>query len=130
MTQNRAPTSIPDRLSTAWMFILLTMIFRDLHEFGRPGFIEEIQSGVVGGVVITEGLMLFGGVLATLPIAMAVLPRYLSRRVNRWANGIIALVNAGLLAPNLLNDLDDMYFTSLQLLALGFILWIVIRWRS
>ena len=28
-------------LSTLWSFVLFNMIFRDLHEFGRPGFIEE-----------------------------------------------------------------------------------------
>jgi hypothetical protein len=130
MTQNHTPTSIPDRLSAAWMFILLTMIFRDLHEFGRPGFLAELQSGIVGGTVINEALMLFGGVLITLPIAMAVLPRFLSRQVNRWANGSVAVLNIALLAPNLANDLDDMYFATLQLIALGFVLWTVMRWRG
>ena len=27
-------------LSTLWIFILFNVIFRDLHEFGRPGFIR------------------------------------------------------------------------------------------
>lgn len=27
-------------LSTLWIFILFNMIFRDLHEFARPGFLE------------------------------------------------------------------------------------------
>ncbi len=57
-------------LSTLWIFVLFNMIFRDLHEFGRPGFLEEIMTGVVNGVQITEGLMLIGGIMAEVPISM------------------------------------------------------------
>jgi hypothetical protein len=49
------------------------MIFRDLHEFGRPGFLEEITTGIVNGVQITEELMLVGGVMAEVPISMVLL---------------------------------------------------------
>ena len=34
-------------LSTLWIFVLFNMVFRDLHEFGRPGFLEEIMTGSV-----------------------------------------------------------------------------------
>jgi hypothetical protein len=37
------------------------MIFRDLHEFGRSGFLEEMMTGVVNGVQITDGLLLLVG---------------------------------------------------------------------
>jgi len=124
------PLSVPDRLSSAWLFILLTIIFRDLHEFGRPGFLAEIESGVVNGTIITEGLMLFGGVLVTFPIAMVVLSRVLPVAINRIANAGVALIQAVFLAPNLANDLDDIYFASLQLAVIAFILWTVMRWDA
>ena len=129
-THNLPAVPTAERLSMAWLFILLTMIFRDLHEFGRPGFIEEIASGVVNGIRVTEGLMLFGGVLATLPIAMVFLSRLLPVAINRITNGVVAFLQALLLAPNLGNDLDDKYFAALQLLAIAAILWMVIRWRA
>ncbi len=43
------------KLSSLWVFVFLNMIFRDLHELGRPGFLEEVMSGVVGGVQVTDG---------------------------------------------------------------------------
>ena len=73
-------------LSTLWSFVLFNMIFRDLHEFGRPGFIEEITTGIVNGVQITEELMLLGGIMAEVPISMVLLSRVLNYRINRWAN--------------------------------------------
>jgi len=35
------------KLSALWVFVFLNIIFRDLHELGRPGLLEEIMTGVV-----------------------------------------------------------------------------------
>jgi len=46
------------KLSALWIYVFLNMIFRDLHELGRPGFLKEMMTGVVGGIRVTDGLML------------------------------------------------------------------------
>jgi hypothetical protein len=48
-------------LSTLWMFYLFNVIFRDIHEFIEPGFIEQVMTGTIDGFQITEPLLLFGG---------------------------------------------------------------------
>ena len=48
-------------LSTLWIFIILNFFARDIHELGRPGMLEQMMSGTIDGVVITEFLMLLGG---------------------------------------------------------------------
>lgn len=40
------------KLSSLWIFVFFNMIFRDRHEFGRAGFLEEMMTGVVNGVQI------------------------------------------------------------------------------
>ena len=117
-------------LSTLWIFVLFNMIFRDLHEFGRPGFLEEIMTGVVNGVQITEGLMLIGGIMAEIPISMVLLSRVLKYRVNRWANIIAGAITIAMIINNGVKDLDDIFFTAIEVVALILIVWCAGKWKK
>jgi hypothetical protein len=55
-------------LSILWVFIILNFFARDIHELGSPGMLEQMMSGIIDGVVITEMLMLFGGIMIEIPI--------------------------------------------------------------
>ena len=102
-------------LSTLWSFVLFNMIFRDLHEFGRPGFIEEIMTGIVNGVQITEELMLLGGIMAEVPISMVLLSRVLNYRINRWANIFAGTITIAMIINNGVKDLDDIFLMRVPL---------------
>ena len=122
-------TDIKALLSTLWIFVLFNMIFRDLHEFGRPGFLEEIMTGVVNGVQITEGLMLIGGIMAEIPISMVLLSRVLKYRVNRWANIIAGAITIAMIINNGVKDLDDIFFAAIEIVALSVVIWCAWKWR-
>ena len=117
-------------LSTLWIFILFNMIFRDLHEFARPGFLEEIMTGTVNGVQITEPLLLIGGIMAEIPISMVILSRILNYKVNRWANVIAGALTIAFVINNGVKDLDDIFFAIIEVVSLSFIIWIALRWRN
>ena len=117
-------------LSTLWIFVLFNMIFRDLHEFGRPGFLEEIMTGIVNGVQITEELMLLGGIMAEVPISMVLLSRVLKYRVNRWANIIAGATTIAFVINNGVKDLDDIFFTAIEVVALILIVWCAGKWKK
>ncbi|MDJ0800801.1 MAG: DUF6326 family protein [Calothrix sp. MO_167.B12] len=117
-------------LSTLWIFVLFNMIFRDLHEFGRPGFLEEIMTGTVNGVQITEELMLIGGIMAEIPISMVLLSRVLKYRFNRWANMITGAITIVLVIQNRPADLDDIFFATIEIVSLLFIVWCAWKWRK
>ena len=116
-------------LSTLWIFVLFNMIFRDLHEFGRPGFLEEIMTGIVNGVQITEELLLLGGIMAEVPISMVLLSRVLKYRVNRWANIIAGAITMAFVINNGVKDLDDIFFAAIEIVALALIVWCAWTWR-
>ena len=67
-------------LSTLWIFVILNMFARDIHELGRPGMLEQVMSGVVDGVTITEGLMLLGGIMFEIFLVMVVLSQVLKHK--------------------------------------------------
>lgn len=87
------------KLSTLWIFVLFNIVFRDIHELFRPGFLEEIMTGTVNGVQLTEERLLVAGIMMEIPIVMVVLSRVLKYRINRWANiiggaiGIVFVIN-------------------------------------
>ena len=118
-------------LSTLWIFVVLNLFAKDIHELGRPGMLEQMMAGVVDGVTITEELMLVGGVMFEIPIVMVLLSQLLPYRANRWAN-----IGAGVLTimmevyTNLDPDLDNAFFLIIKLIALLGVLRISWRWRN
>ena len=116
-------------LSTLWIFVLLNMIFRDIHELVRPGLLEEMMTGIVNGTQVTEELLLLGGIMIEVVIVMVVLARVLKVRVNRWANIIVGAITIMLVVSNnTAPDLDDMFFAAIQVIALAVIVWYAWTW--
>ena len=113
-------------LSTLWIFVLLNVIFRDLHEFFRAGMIEEI----ITLTPVSEQVMLIGGIMMEIPILMVLLSRILNYRINRWANIIIGAVTIALIIGLGQKDLDDIFFATIEVIALSAVIWLAVKWRE
>ncbi|MEQ9434191.1 DUF6326 family protein [Hyphomonas sp.] len=116
------------KLSALWMFVLLNMIFRDIHQFALKSHLEMLLTGTYNGIEITEGLMLLGGFLIEVPIAMVVLPLFLSRKISRPATLLAALITATTLLSSLPGDMDDLFFLLIELAAILVIIWSAWTW--
>lgn len=128
---NISPTSPNVTLSMLWIFIVVNFFARDFHELGRPGMLEQMMSGTVGGVEITEALMLLGGVMIEIPMLMIVLPLLLERSLNRLVNLGACVLTAAIIALNNLDpDLDNIFFMVIQLIGLAVIARLAWRWKS
>lgn len=116
-------------LSSLWIFVLLNMIFRDIHELVSPGLLEEMMTGIVNGTQVTDELLLLGGIMAEVGIVMVVLARVLKVRANRWANIIVGAISIILVVSNnTAPDLDDMFFAAIEVIALAVIIWYAWTW--
>jgi len=118
------------KLSTSWIFVLLNVIFRDIHELFRPGLLEEMMTGTVNGVQMTEGTLLVGGIMLEILIAMVILSRVLPYRVNRWANIIVGAIAILLVIGIGPKDLDNMFFATIEVVALLLIIWYAWKWPN
>ena len=124
-------TDMKALLSTLWLFVLINIIFRDIHELFRPGFLEEIMTATANGVQVSEATMLVAGILLQLPIGMIVLSRVLKIRVNRWANIIVGIFTVLIVAVNnTAPDLDDLLFAAVEVISLVAIIWLAWKWPS
>ena len=122
--------SMKAKLSALWLFFLFNIIFRDIHEFVEPGFIEEIMTGTANGNPITEHMLLLGGVMIEVPIAMVLLSWLLPYGANRWANTVVAALYGVLITFFGTTDLDDVFHLVMESAALSFIIWSAWRWRN
>ncbi|NMH88699.1 DUF6326 family protein [Flavivirga algicola] len=98
------------KLSFLWVYVLMNIIIKDIHDLFRPGLLKEMQNGIVNGNTITEELMLIGGILLELPILMIVLSQLLPYKSNKWLNVCAANLSILILFMNPPNDLDDGFF--------------------
>ena len=80
------------RRSTLWIVVMFNIAFADILSFITPGVLEEMMTGVAGGIKITQGLLLVFAVLLELPIIMIFLSRTLIGAAHRWANTVAAVV--------------------------------------
>jgi len=110
-------------LAALWIFVLFNMLFRDIHEFARPGWIEELMA-----MDVAEGLLLASGVALTAFISMIVLNRILPRRAARWSNITVSVLAIASMIANPPGDLDDIWFFAVEVAALLAVIWIAWTW--
>ena len=111
-------------LSALWVFVLLSMLFRDIHELANPEFVEQMLSQTV-----PESLLLVAGIILAMPILMVPLNHLLPPVWSRRANLLVVLIIAVAIITNPPGDLDDYWFTALELVGLVVIAWLAWRWR-
>ena len=128
LIQEKTNLDIKALLSTLWLFGLLNVIFRDIHELFRPGFLAEIMTGTVNGVAMTEGLLLQAGIMLEILIVMIPLSRILPYKLNRWANIIVGVLAIAYVIGSGVNDLDDTFFAAVEVVTLAVIVWLAWKW--
>ena len=118
------------KLSALWLFTLLNVIFRDIHQFTMKSHLEMLLTGYYNGMEVTEELMLVGGMVLEIPIAMVLFSLLLKRRYNRIANFVALIITAGLFLVEPPSDMDDWFFKIIEFIAFGAIFWTIWKWRS
>ncbi|GGI05204.1 DUF6326 family protein [Egicoccus halophilus] len=117
-------------LSSLWVYVLLNVLFRDIHELFRPGFVAELVDNSVRGTTVDTAAVLVGGLALQLPLAVVVLSRLLNHRPARLANITGAAITAILLTSVWPKDADDVMFWAFELLGLAAIAVLAWRWAA
>ena len=83
------------KLSALWVALMLNGLMGGMLELWEPGKLEEIMVGEVGGIQITDELLLGFAILMVIPPVMVFLSLTLKDKANRWANIIFSIVFIG-----------------------------------
>lgn len=110
---------------------MLLYLYADILGFYTPGNIEQVVSGEVGGVQITEMFLFVMAVWMAIPSVMVFLTLTLKANVNRWVNIIVGLVSMNILgATFFVGDFSARYSFQavLEAALIAAIVWYAWKW--
>lgn len=117
-------------LSLLWLFVILNMVFRDIHEFTMASTLNEILSGTVNGNPMSETVLLFGAVAVELLLLGFLLTALLPPRGARLLN--LALVSVAVTGMFYIPpaDPDDVFFAVVELCTFAVVFILAWRWKT
>ena len=119
------------KLSAFWITLMFLYIYADILGFYAPGNIEELLSGEIAGIRMTQELLLGSAILMVVPSAMVFLSLTLPARTNRLVNIIVAIIYLVVLGSTFLTGRNSTYyilFGILQAALLALVVWHAWKW--
>ncbi len=89
------------KLAALWTSLMFLIIYIDYFHLYMPSMIDDIQKGKVFVFDITEGFLVAGLTMVSIPALMIFLSIILPAKANRWINIIIAAINIPFMLYNL-----------------------------
>jgi uncharacterized protein DUF6326 len=80
------------KISALWVTLMLLYAYGDIFGFFKPGRIEEIASGQISGIDITEAFLFAVSVYVAVASVMIFLTLVLRPAVARWSNIVLAVL--------------------------------------
>ena len=119
------------KLAALWTALMFLYTYGDILGFYTPGNLDQLISGEIEGIQLTEGLLIVNAVWMAIQSVMIFLSVALKATVNRWANlilGVFAVVV--LVAATYAGGIDIRYAiqVSVELLLIALILWYAWKW--
>jgi hypothetical protein len=119
-------------LSTLWVFVLMNMIYADILNTLKPGYLSELE--MIGESMSGETVLFFA-FLMEIPIFMILFSRVLTRKVNRITNYIGGTISIlWVILPSLVisghTPLSYIFFATIETITMGFILWYAWQWKT
>ncbi len=122
------------RLSMLWVFAMFNYIYADVFTLIDPMSQQEIKTGQVGPLQISQGFLLGAAVLMETAIAMVVLSRVLAYKANRWANIIIGILHTASVVASLFVGGTTpasyyLFFATVEVACTVLIVWFAWSWK-
>lgn len=122
-----------EKLQLLWVFLFLNFIFCDVFTLFYGPTLNQLLTGTIDGVAMTQPALLGFAVLMELGMVMVLVSRLAPFGIARWGNVaigtlLIAVQVVTVLTPGL--TLHYMFFSAVEIAALLWIVTIAWRWRS
>ena len=105
--------------------------YADILGFYAPGNIEELISGEIAGIQMTQGLLLGSAILMAIPSVMVFLSLTLKAKANRLVNIIVGIVYIGVLGSTFLTGRNPAYYIFYAIgkaMLIALIVWHAWKW--
>jgi len=82
------------KLAALWAALMFLYTYGDIIGFYSPGNLEQLISGEIEGIQLSEGLLIVNAVSMAIQSVMIFLSVALKANANRWANLILGIFAA------------------------------------
>jgi len=121
-------------LSKIWVFLSLNYILCDLLSNMEKSVLRMLLEGNVGGVPMTEEMLLFAGVSLEIPFLMILLSTILPYKTNRIINVVAAILmivyQLGSFFFGSDVTLHYIFFSAVEILANSSIFILALKWKK
>jgi uncharacterized protein DUF6326 len=100
------------KISALWIAVLFLFAYGDILGFFQPGQIEEVITGEISGVEITQIFLLAASVYVAIASVMVFLSLVLRPTVNRWANIVLPILYIVSVVASVIGESAYFYFLS------------------
>lgn len=119
-------------LSALWVAVMFIYVYADIKTLFQPEIPQQIISGVVGGMTISQGFLLAAALLMSIPPIMIILSLILRPNINRWVNIIVSSLHIILIIATRFVPAKIwyyyIYYQSIEAIIHGLIIWFAWRW--
>jgi hypothetical protein len=105
--------------------------YADILGFYAPGNLEELMSGEIAGIQMTQGTLLGSAILMTIPSFMVFLSLILKAKANRLVNIIVGIVYMAVLVSTFFTGRNPAYYLFFAVgkaILIALILWQAWKW--
>jgi len=97
------------KISALWIAMLFLFAYGDIFGFFKPGQIEEVISGEISGIEITQVFLLAVSVYIAIASVMIFLSLVLRPTVCRWTNIVLAILYSVSIVASAIGETDAYY---------------------
>ena len=118
------------RISALWLATLFLFAYGDIFGFFKPGQIEEVISGEIGGIEITEVFLLGASVYITIATLMVFLSLVLPPRIDRWTNIVLPILYVVSVVASAIGETSAyfLFLSGVEIALLVLIAWFAWTW--
>ena len=119
------------KLSALWVALMFCYTYADILGFYAPGNLEELLSGEIAGIQMTQGMLSGSAVLMVIPTIMIFLSLVMMAKMNRLINIIAGIVYLVVLVSTFFTGRNPAYyllFAVVKAILLGLIVWFAWKW--
>jgi len=120
------------KISSLWVAMLFLFAYGDIFGFFKPGQIQDVITGEVSGIKITQAFLLGASIYIAVASAMVFLSLVLKPAISRWTNIILAVLFAVSIVVSMIGE-TWAYFIFLSIAEIGLLLliiWYAWTWPS
>jgi len=86
------PVGVRLKISALWISMLFLFAYGDIFGFFKPGRIQEVMTGEISGIAITELFLFAVSVYVAIASVMIFLSLVLRPNIARWANIVLPIL--------------------------------------